>query len=86
MADGPEASEALNELSKVSIYLDRRTDSYLESVRTQARAETPRVDTTRSAVVSLALNRLARELSPAEVVEELRSSAATDNRPGRKRP
>ena len=86
MADGPEASEALNELSEVSIYLDRRTDSYLESVRTQARAETPRVDTTRSAVVRLALNRLARELSPAEVVEELRSSAATDNRPGRKRP
>jgi hypothetical protein len=85
MADGPEASEALTELSKVSIYLDRSTDSYLESVRTEARSATPRVDTTRSAVVRLALNRLARELTPAEVVEELQRNAAAYNRPGRKR-
>jgi hypothetical protein len=69
----------------VSIYLDDTTDASLETVRAAARATKPRVDATRSAVVRLALNRLAEQLTPAEIVAELQRSAAAHNGPGRKR-
>ncbi len=74
-----------SKLAKVSIYLDERTDVYLETVRGAARATKPRVDATRSAVVRLALNRLADQLSPGEVVAELQRNAAGHTGPGRKR-
>lgn len=73
------------DLTKVSIYLDDTTDAYLETVRAAARASKPRVDATRSAVVRLALNRLADQLTPAEIVGELQRSAAAHSGPGRKR-
>ena len=73
------------DLTKVSIYLDDTTDAYLETVRAAARATKPRVDATRSAVVRLALNRLAEQLTPAEIVAELQRSAAAHSGPGRKR-
>lgn len=73
------------DLTKVSIYLDDTTDASLETVRAAARATKPRVDATRSAVVRLALNRLAEQLTPAEIVAELQRSAATHSGPGRKR-
>ena len=73
------------DLTKVSIYLDDTTDACLETVRAAARATKPRVDATRSAVVRLALNRLAEQLTPAEIVAELQRSAAAHNGPGRKR-
>lgn len=78
---GPRGSE----LAKVSIYLDEPTDAYLETVRAAARTTKPRVDATRSAVVRLALNRLADQLSPAEVIAELQRNAAGHTGPGRKR-
>jgi hypothetical protein len=73
------------DLTKVSIYLDEPTDTYLETVRAAARTAKPRVDATRSAVVRLALNRLADQLGPAEVVAELGRNAAGHTGPGRKR-
>ena len=73
------------DLTKVAIYLDDTTDASLETVRAAARATKPRVDATRSAVVRLALNRLAEQLTPAEIVAELQRSAAAHNGPGRKR-
>lgn len=73
------------DLTKVSIYLDDTTDASLEAVRAAARATKPRVDATRSAVVRLALTRLAVQLTPAEIVAELQRSAATHSGPGRKR-
>lgn len=73
------------DLTKVSIYLDDTTDASLETVRAAARATKPRVDATRSAVVRLALTRLAEQLTPAEIVAELRRSAAAHSGPGRKR-
>ncbi|WP_165616979.1 hypothetical protein [Mycobacteroides abscessus] len=73
------------ELTKVSIYLDDPTDTYLETVRGTARTARPRVDATRSAVVRLALNRLAEQLDPAAVVAELQRKAAGHSGPGRKR-
>lgn len=73
------------DLTKASIYLDESTDAYLETVRAAARTAKPRVDATRSAVVRLALNRLAEQFTPAEVVAELQRSAAAHSGPGRKR-
>lgn len=74
-----------SELAKASIYLDEHTDHYLETVRAAARTTKPRVDATRSAVVRLALNRLADQLTPGEVVAELQRNAAGHTGPGRKR-
>lgn len=76
---------ATTDLTKVSIYLDDPTDTYLETVRGAARTARPRVDATRSAVVRLALNRLAEQLDPAAVVAELQRKAAGHSGPGRKR-
>lgn len=73
------------DLTKASIYLDEITDNYLETVRSAARTAKPRVDATRSAVVRLALNRLAEQLGPTEVVAELQRNASGHTGPGRKR-
>jgi hypothetical protein len=81
----PPPPTASTDLTKVSIYLDEPTDAYLETVRGAARTAKPRVDATRSAVVRLALNRLADQLGPAEVVAELGRNAAGHTGPGRKR-
>lgn len=82
---GPAPMPAAGELAKVSIYLDESTDTYLETVRAAARTTRPRVDATRSAVVRLALNRLAGQLTPGEVVAELQRNVAGHTGPGRKR-
>jgi hypothetical protein len=74
-----------SDLTKVSIYLDEPTDDFLETVRTAAGFAKPRIDATRSAVVRLALNRLAEQLHPAELLVELQRKAATHTGPGRKR-
>ncbi|ASQ85808.1 hypothetical protein CE197_09265 [Mycobacterium intracellulare subsp. chimaera] len=76
---------SVTDLAKVSLYLDEFTDTYLETVRATARTARPRVDATRSAVVRLALTRLADQLNPAQVVNELQRNAATHTGPGRKR-
>jgi hypothetical protein len=82
-ASAPTAQSAL---IRASIYLDDASDEFLEDVRVAARRATPKVDASRSAVVRLALLRLSDELSPAEVVEQLRRrSASAANGPGRKR-
>ncbi|ARV85390.1 hypothetical protein MYCOZU1_05931 (plasmid) [Mycobacterium intracellulare subsp. chimaera] len=84
-ASQPSTGAGGSELAKVSIYLDEHNDAYLETVRAAARTTKPRVDATRSAVVRLALNRLADQLSPADVVVELQRNAAGHTGPGRKR-
>lgn len=73
------------QLTKVSIYLDEPTDAFLETIRTAARFAKPRVDATRSAVVRLALYRLAQQLHPSDLVAELQRKAAAHTGPGRKR-
>jgi hypothetical protein len=80
-----QAAAAATDLAKVSLYLDESTDTYLETVRAAARTARPRVDATRSAVVRLALTRLAEQLNPAQVVDELQRNAAAHTGPGRKR-
>ncbi len=83
--DRPPAAANNSDLTKVSIYLDEQSDAYLETVRSAARNTRPRVDATRSAVVRLALTRLADELDAAEVIAELQRNAAGHTGPGRKR-
>lgn len=82
---GAPSSPVRTELTKVSIYLDEPTDAFLETIRTAARFAKPRVDATRSAVVRLALNRLAQQLHPSDLVAELQRKAAAHPGPGRKR-
>ncbi len=79
-------TEASGALVRASIYLDGAADGFLEDVRAAARRATPRVDASRSAVVRLALLRLADELGPGEIVAELRRRSHSVNvSPGRKR-
>ncbi len=73
------------DLTKVSVYLDERTDGYLEIVRAAGRRSQPKVDATRSAVVRLALNRLVAQMDVAEVLAALRRNADAQSGPGRKR-
>lgn len=79
------APAPVTDLTKVSIYLDEPTDTFLETVRTAARFAKPRIDATRSAVVRLALNRLAEQLHPTDLIAELQRNASHHIGPGRKR-
>ena len=72
-------------LNRISLYLDDDSDSYLEAVRAAGRHARPRVDATRSAVVRLAVRRLAGQLDIAEVLAELQRNAEGHEGPGRKR-
>ena len=66
--------------------LPRRSHQRLPGNGASSRTDGPTpVDATRSAVVRLALTRLAEELNPAQVVAELQRNAASHTGPGRKR-
>lgn len=78
--------EGETELYRSTIYFGQAEDRFLEEVRGVARRSKPKVDATRSAVVRLAVKRLLNELSPSQVVEELRPQSPRDSTaPGRKR-
>jgi len=85
-ATTPPTPDAGGDLIRASIYLDAGADEFLETVRTGARRSRPKVDASRSAVVRLALARLGMELTPDQVVGELRRRAsASPSTVGRKR-
>jgi len=69
---------------KVTLYVDRETDAFLEAARVEGLTSRPKVDVSRSAVVRLALRRLMDEMSPAEV-KALLAGRAVRSGPGRKR-
>lgn len=78
--------EDLTELYRSTIYFGQAEDRFLEDVRTIARRLKPRVDATRSAVVRLAVRRMLADLTPGEVVDELRAQAPQNTgAPGRRR-
>lgn len=72
-------------LEKASIYLDPQSDEFLESARIAGRRSKPRVDASRSAVVRLALARLAEQMTPDQVVRELVLRAPVHTGEGRRR-
>jgi hypothetical protein len=70
---------------KVTLYVDRDTDEFMETVRVEGLTSRPKVDVSRSAVVRLALRRLMDEMSPVEVKALLADQAVRSTGPGRKR-
>lgn len=70
---------------KVTLYVDRDTDEFMEAARVEGLTTRPKVDVSRSAVVRLALRRLMNEMSPAEVKTLLAGQAVRSAGPGRKR-
>lgn len=80
----PSRAEA-QPLEKASIYLDPQGDEFLEAARIAGRRSKPRVDASRSAVVRLALARLAEQMTPDQVVRELVLRAPAHTGEGRRR-
>ncbi len=70
---------------KVTLYVDRDTDEFMEAARVEGLTSRPKVDVSRSAVVRLALRKLMDEMSPAEVKTLLAGHAVRSTGPGRKR-
>lgn len=70
---------------KVTLYVDRDTDEFMEAVRVEGLTSRPKVDVSRSAVMRLALRRLMDEMSPAEVKTLLAGQTVRSTGPGRKR-
>lgn len=70
---------------KVTLYVDRESDEFMEAARVEGLVARPKVDISRSAVVRLALRRLMGEMSAAEVKAMLERQEVRSSGPGRKR-
>lgn len=70
---------------KVTLYVDRKADEFMENARIAGLTARPKVDISRSAVVRLALRKLMAEMSPAEVKALLTRQEVPSTGPGRKR-
>lgn len=70
---------------KVTLYVDRDLDEFMEAARVEGLTSRPKVDVSRSAVVRLALRRLMEHMSPAEVKAHLEGQVVRSAGPGRKR-
>ncbi len=70
---------------KVTLYVDRESDEFMEAARVEGLVARPKVDISRSAVVRLALRRLMSEMSAAEVKAVLEQQEVRSSGPGRKR-
>lgn len=70
---------------KVTLYVDRATDEFMEAARVEGLTSRPKVDVSRSVVVRLALRRLMDDMSPGEVKTLLIAQAVRSTGPGRKR-
>jgi hypothetical protein len=73
------------DLAKYSVYFDDTTDEFLESVRVAGRKIKPKIAASRSAVVRLALTKLAEQLTPEQVAAELARRAPEHTKTGRQR-
>lgn len=78
-------SGAPGAIFKVTLYLDRDTDDFMEAVRMEGLTSRPKVDVSRSAVVRLAVRRLMDQMTPAEVKSHLEAQPVSNGGPGRKR-
>lgn len=70
---------------KVTLYVDRQADDFMEAARIEGLIARPKVDISRSAVVRLALRRLMNDMTPSEVKALLESQEVRGTGPGRKR-
>lgn len=69
---------------KVTLYVDRDSDEFMEAARVEGLVARPKIDVSRSAVVRLALRRLMSEMSAAEVKALLEQQEVRKTGPGRK--
>ncbi len=60
------------DLKVVTVYLEQDDDDFLETITHTGRTARPKTAISRSAVVRLALERLHAQMSPTEIVDELR--------------
>lgn len=67
----PAPQPKAGDLIRSTIHVDAAADRFLEDVRSVGRQRSPRVDASRSAIVRLAVERLAEQLAPDQVVDEL---------------
>lgn len=74
-----------DELVKTTVHLGQAEDEFLNLVNFTGKQVRPKFDASRSAVVRLALRRLADELNPAEVVAALAERGPETARTGRRR-
>lgn len=77
--------DAIEDLAKYSIYIDTTADEYLEATRVAGRKLRPKITATRSAVVRLALAKLAEQMTPADVANEIARRAPERTANGRPR-
>jgi hypothetical protein len=82
----PQRSAAAQEPTvKMSIYLEPSDDLYLEEIAHTGKTSRPRVAISRSAIVRLALEQLAKTMTTDEIVKELRTRGSQHQGRGRKR-
>jgi hypothetical protein len=79
------SAPALGAPVRVTLYVDRQADDFMEAVRVAGLTARPKVDVSRSAVVRLALRRLIDEMTAAEVKVHLAQQDVRSEGPGRKR-
>lgn len=70
---------------KMSIYLEASDDLYLEEITHAGKTSRPRIAISRSAIVRLALERLAATMTADEIVDQLRRTGDEHQGAGRKR-
>lgn len=70
---------------KMSIYLEASDDLYLEEITHAGKTSRPRIAISRSAIVRLALERLAATMTANEIVDQLRKTGDEHQGAGRKR-
>ncbi len=80
----PAQDKAKAELKVVTVYLEQNDDDFLETITHTGRTSRPKTAISRSAVVRLALERLHTQMSPEQIVNELRPRGDTPGT-GRKR-
>lgn len=81
----PVPAAPLGQARPATVYLDDAQVAFLEQARVAGLLGSPRLDLSKSAVVRLALRRLAEQLSVDEIREVLRSQPVDPTRTGRKK-
>ena len=80
-----EPAAVVDGLVRKTIYFGESEDATLEDLTIAGRRAKPRVEASRSAIVRLALSRLVDQLTPEEIIDELRQRGSQTVGTGRKR-
>jgi hypothetical protein len=78
------SSESAGAPVRVTLYVDRQADEFMEAARILGLSARPKVDISRSAVVRLAMRRLMADMTPEQVKQLLERQEVRADGPGRK--